>query len=128
MYSDRDRQHLAKFGTNLMSDIGLSLLKILRNLCVGKKQQLEPYMEQQTGSSLGKGYVKATDCHPDFLTYMQIASCNMPGKMKHKLESRLRGEISITSDADDTTLMAESEEELKNLVMKVNEESKKKLA
>ena len=59
-----------------MSDKGLSLLKILRNLYVGKKQQLEPYMEQQTGSSLGKGYVKAIYCHPDFLTYMQITSCN----------------------------------------------------
>ena len=98
MYSDRNRQHLAKFGTNLMSDIELSLLKILRNLCVGKKQQLEPYMEQQTGSSLGKGYVKAIYCHPDFLTYVQITSCNMPGRMKHKLESRFPGETSTTSE------------------------------
>ena len=49
----------------------------------------------------------------------------MPGWMKHRLESRLKGEILITSDADDTTLMAESEEELKSLLMKVKEESEK---
>ena len=62
--------------------IGVSLLKILRNLCVGKKQQLEHYMEQQTGSTLGKEYVKAVYCHPAFLTCMQITSCNRPGRMK----------------------------------------------
>ena len=56
---------------------------------------------------------------------MQNTSCEMPGWMKHKLESRLLGEISITSDADDTTLMAESKEELKSLLMKVKEESEK---
>ena len=57
---------------------------------------------------------------------MQSTSCETPGWMKHKLESRLLGEISITSDnADDTTLMAESEEELKNLLMKVKVESEK---
>ena len=63
-----------------------------------KKQQLELYMEQQTGSKLGKDYVKAVYCHPAYLTYMQSTSCEMPGWMKHKLESRLLGEISITSD------------------------------
>jgi len=63
-----------------------------------KKQQLEPDMEQQTGSKLGKEYVKAVYCHPAYLTYMQSTSCEMPGWMKHKLESRLLGEISITSD------------------------------
>ena len=63
-----------------------------------KKQQLEPDMEQQTGSKLGKGYVKAVYCHPAYLTYMQSTSCNIPGWMKHKLESRLLGEISTTSD------------------------------
>ena len=56
---------------------------------------------------------------------MQSTSCKMKGWMKHKLESRLLGEISITSDADDTTLMAESEEELKSILMKVKEESEK---
>ena len=55
-------------------------------------------MEQQTGSKWGKEYVKATYCHPAYLTYMQITSCEMLGWMKHKLESRLLGEISITSD------------------------------
>ena len=82
-------------------------------------------MEQQTGSKLGKECVKVVYCHPAYLTYMLSISCEMPGWMKHKLESRLPGEISITSDADDTTLMAESEEELKSLLMKVKEESEK---
>jgi len=70
-----------------------------------KKQQLEPDMEQQTGSKLGKEYVKSVYCHPAYLTYMQSISWEMSGWMKHKLESRLPGEISITSDnSDDTTL------------------------
>ena len=55
-------------------------------------------MEQQTGGKLGKEYVKAVYCHPAYLTYMQSTSCEMPDWMKHKLESRLLGEISITSD------------------------------
>ena len=63
-----------------------------------KKQHLEPDMEQQTGSKLGKEYVKAVYCHPAYLTYMQSISCEIPGWMKHKLESRLLGEIPITSD------------------------------
>ena len=62
-----------------------------------KKWQLEPEMEQQTGSKLEKEYVKAVYCHPAYLTSMQNTSCEMPGKMKHKLESRLPGEIT-TSD------------------------------
>ena len=82
-------------------------------------------MEQQTGSKLGKEYVKAVCCHPAYLTYMQSTSCEMPGWMKHKLESRLLGEISITSDTDDSTLIAENEEELKSLLMKVKGESEK---
>ena len=63
-----------------------------------KKQHLEPDMEQWTGSKLGKEYVKVLCCHLAYLTYMQSNSCEMPGWMKHKLESRLLGEISITSD------------------------------
>ena len=63
-----------------------------------KKQQLELYMETQTGSKSGKEYFKAVDCHPAYLTYMQSTSCEMPGWMKHKLGPRLSGEISITSD------------------------------
>ena len=74
-----------------------------------KKQQLKPDMEQWTGSKLGKERVKAEYCHTAYL----------PGYTKHKLESRLPGEI--TTYADDTTLMAESEEELKSLLMKVKE-------
>ena len=63
-----------------------------------KKQQLELDMKQQTGSKLGKEYVKAVYCHPAYLSYMQSVSWEMLGWMKHKLESRLSGEISITSD------------------------------
>ena len=57
-----------------------------------EKQQLESDMEQQTGSKLGKEYVKAVYCHPAYLTYMQSTSCQMPGWMNHKLESRFLGE------------------------------------
>ena len=91
-----------------------------------KKQQLKLALEQWTGSKLGKEYIRAVYCHPAYLTYMQSISSEIPGWMKHKLESRFPGEISITSDyADDTTLMAESEEELNSLLMKVKEESEK---
>ena len=91
-----------------------------------KKEQLEPDMEQ-AGSKLGKEYVKAVYCHPAYLTYIQSTSCEMPDWKKHKLESRLQGEISITSDTKmiPSILMAESEEELKNLLMKAKEESEK---
>ena len=90
-----------------------------------KKQQLELDMEQQTGSKLGKEYVKAVYCHPAYLTYMLSTSLEMLGWKKHKLESRSLGEISNLRYVDDTTLMAESEEELKSLLMKVKEESGK---
>ena len=63
-----------------------------------KKQQLELDMELQTGSKLEKEYVKALYCHPAYLNSVQSTSCEMPDWMKHKLESRLLGEISITSD------------------------------
>ena len=63
-----------------------------------KKQQLKPYMEQQTNSKSEKEYVKAVYCHPAYLTYMQSTSWEMLDCMKHKLESRLPREISITSD------------------------------
>ena len=69
------------------------------DICMqAKKQQLEPDMEQQTVSKLGKEYIKAVYCHPAYLTYMQTKSCKMPGWTKHKLESRLSREVSITSD------------------------------
>jgi hypothetical protein len=63
-----------------------------------KKQQLEPDIEPGTGSKLGKEYIKAICCHPVYLTYIQSTSHEIPGWMKQKLESRLPGEISTTSD------------------------------
>ena len=85
-----------------------------------KKQQLELDMEQQTGSKLGKEYVKAVYCHPAHLTSMQSTSWETLGWKKHKLESGLPGYNNLRY-ADDTTLMAESEE-LKSLLRKVKEE------
>ena len=83
-------------------------------------------MKQCTDSKLGKEYGKAVYCHLAYLTYMQNISCEMQGWIKQKLESRLPGEISNNLRyADDTTLMAESKEELKSLMMKVKEESEK---
>ena len=78
-----------------------------------RKQQLELDMEKQTGSKLGKEYVKAVYCYSAYLTYMQSTSRETLGWIKHKLESRLPGEISITSD--DPTLMAESKEDLESI-------------
>ena len=63
-----------------------------------KKQQVEPVMEQWTGSKSGKEYIKAVCCHLAYLTYIQSTSYEMPGWMNHKQESRLQGEISIMSD------------------------------
>ena len=85
-----------------------------------KKQQLELEMEQWIGSKLGKECAKAVYCHPVNLTYMQSTSCEMLAQMKHKIAKR---NINNLRYADDTTLMAESEDELKSLVMKVKEES-----
>ena len=91
-----------------------------------KKQHLEPDMEQQTSSKLGKELVKAVYCHLAYLTYMQSTSCKMLDWMKHKLESMIAGgNINNLRYADDTTLMAESEEKLKSLLMKVKEEREK---
>ena len=77
-------------------------------------------MEQQTGSKQEKEYVKAVYCHPAYLTYLQSTSLETLGWKKHKMESRLPGEISVTLD-----IMEESEEELKSLLMRVKEESEK---
>ena len=82
-----------------------------------KKQQLELDMGQQTDSKSGKVYAKAAYCHPAYLNYMQSTSYEVLDWMKHKLESRFPGEISITSDT--------SEEELKRPLMKVKEEREK---
>ena len=89
-----------------------------------KKQQLELDMEQQTESKLGKEYVKDIYCYSAYLTYMQSTSWETLGWRKHKLESRFLGKNINLWYADDTTLMAESEE-LKSLLMKVKEESEK---
>ena len=71
---------------------------LLKTCMQVKKQQLELYMEQRIGSKLGKEYIKAVFRHPAYLTSIQSTSCKMPGWMRHKLESRLPEEISITSD------------------------------
>ena len=74
------------------------LICLLRNLYAGQKATVELDMEQQTGSKSGKEYIKAAYCRPAYLTSMQSTSCEILGWMKHKLESRLPGEIPITSD------------------------------
>ena len=74
-----------------------TLICLLGNLYAGQ-EATEPNMEQQTGSKSGKEHIKAVHCHSAYLSYMQSSSSETPGWMKHKLESRLPGEISITSD------------------------------
>ena len=87
-----------------------------------KKQQLELDMKQQTGSKLGKEYVKAVYCHPAYLTYMQRTTCKMLGWMEAQAGIKIaRRHINNLRYADDTTIMAESEEELRTLLMKVKE-------
>ena len=90
-----------------------------------KKQQLEQDMEQQTGSKLEKEYVKVVYCYRAYLTSVQCTPCKMPGWMNHKLDSTARRNINNLRYADDTTLMAETEKELKNLLMRVKKESEK---
>ena len=90
-----------------------------------KKQQLGPAIEQQTGSKLGKEYVKVVYCHPTYLTYMQSIMRNA-GLDEAQAGIKIAGRnINNLRYADDTTLMAESEEELKSLLVKVKEESEK---
>ena len=98
---------------------------LLRNLYAGQEATFRTRHGTMTGSKLGREYFKAVYCYHAYLTYMQSTSCEMPDCMKHKLESRLPGEISIISYAGDTTLMAESEEEIKSILMKVKEKSEK---
>ena len=82
-----------------------------------KKQQLE--LDMEIGSRLGKEYIKAVYCHPAYLTYMQSTSCEMPGWMNKAAIKIARRNIKNLRYTDDTTLMAESKEELKSLLMKV---------
>ena len=79
----------------ILKEMGIAdhLTCLLRNLYEVRKQQLELDMEQQTGSKQGKEYMTAVYCHRAYLTYMQSTSCEMLGWKKHKLESRLLGEI-----------------------------------
>ena len=83
----------------VLQEMGIpdNLTCLLRNLYASQEATVLD-MEQWTGSKLGKEYVKAVYCHPAYLTYMQSTSCEMLGWMKHKLKSRLPGEISVTSD------------------------------
>ena len=91
-----------------------------------RKKQFELDMEQQTGSEQGKEYVKAVYCHPAYLTYMQSSSCETLGWMKHKLESRLLGEISATSDMQMIPpLWQKAKKNWRSLLMKVKEKSEK---
>ena len=93
----------ANWGKVFKRGIPNHLTCLLRNLCAGQ-EAAEPDMEQWTGSKLGKECVKAVYCHPAYLTSVQSTSCEMLGWMKHKLESRLQGEISTTSDMQMTPL------------------------
>ena len=95
----------------ILQEVGISeYLPASWEICLQvKKQHLEPDMEQQTGSKLGKEYIKAVYCHPAYLTYMQRTLCEMLDWMKHKLESRLPGEISITSDMQMTPTLWQKE-------------------
>ena len=90
-----------------------------------RKQQLEPDIEQWTGSKLGKEHDKVVYCHLADLTYIQNISFKMPGWINLTLESIARRNIHNLKYADDTTIMAESEEELYSLLMQVKEESQK---
>ena len=97
---------------------------LLRTLCAGQ-EAIEPDMKQQTGSKLGKKYIKAVYYHLAYLTYMQSASCEMPGWLKHKKESRFPREISITPDNQMTPPLWQKMKKLKSLLIKVKEESEK---
>ena len=91
-----------------------------------RKQQLEIYIEQLTDSKLGKECIKAVYYHPDYLTYMQSTSCEIAGLDESQTGIKIaRRHINSLRYADDTTLIAESKEELKSLLMKMKEESEK---
>ena len=102
-----------------------SLLVFWETCAWVKKQQLELDPKQRTGSKLGKEYIKAIYSHPACLTSMQSTSCEMPGWITHRLESRLQGETPNTSNMQIRPLMTESKEELKSLLMKVKQQSEK---
>ena len=109
----------------ILQEMGIPdhLTCLLRNLYAGQEATVRT--GHGTTDKLGKEYIKAVYHQLAYLTYTQSTSCKMPGWMKQELESRLPGEISITSDMQMTYPMAESEEELKSLLMKVKEGSEK---
>ena len=109
----------------ILKEMGIPdhLTCLLRNLYAGQEATVRTALEQQTDSKLGKEYIKAASCHPAYLTYMQSRLCEMQaGSSPVKIAGR---NINNLRYADDMTLMAESEEELKSLLMKVKEESEK---
>ena len=99
----------------ILKEIGIPdhFTYLLRNLYAGQEATVSTGHGTRTGSKLGKECIKAVYYHPAYLTYMQSTSCEMPDWIKHRLESRLLGEISVTSDLQ-ITLMAKNEEELKS--------------
>ena len=112
----------------ILKEMGISdhLTCLLRNLYEMKKQQSELDMEQQTGSKLVKEYVKAAYCHPAYLTYMQSTSYEMARLDEAQAGIKIAGRnVNNLTYADDTAIMAEREEELKSLLMKVKVESEK---
>ena len=90
-----------------------------------RKQQLEPDMEQQSGSKLGKGYIKNVYCHSAYLIYIEYIMWNVRLDEAQAGIKSFRRNLNNLRYADDTTLMVESEEEIKGLLMKVKEETKK---
>ena len=101
------------------------LIYLLRNLYEVKKQQFEPDMEQQTGFKQEKESIKAVYCHPAYLTYAEYIKGNAGLKEAQAGIKIAKRNINNLRYADDTPLMAESEEELKSLLMKVKVESEK---
>ena len=91
----------------ILKEVGIPhhLICLLRNLYMGQEATVRTGHGTVTGSKLGKEYMKAVFCHPAYLTYRQSTSCETPGWMKHKVESRLLEEISITSDMQMTPLL-----------------------
>ena len=118
-----------KIKTNwkILQEMGVpdNLTCLLETCLWVKKQQLELDTKQWTGSKLGKEYNKAIYCHPAYRTYIHCTSWEMLGWMNHKLEKIAWRNINSLRYADDTTLMAESKQELKRLLMKVKEKSEK---
>ena len=111
----------------ILTEIGIPdhLTCLLRNLYAGQEATVRTGHGTVDWFLTGKDYIKAVYCHPAYLTYMQSTSCEMPGWMKHKLESRLLGEISIASDMQMTPPYCRKWRKIKNLFMKVKEESEK---